>query len=87
MTLRNALQTLVVLVLALPIVAGVLMWVVGLLRAMGDEGGAKVVGYVGTGCQVVWLVCLVGLLVALALHALQEPARREEMEQTEHELE
>lgn len=86
MTLRNALQTLLVLVLTLPLVAAVLVWVVGLLRAMGDEAGAAVVGHVGTGCQVVWLVCLVGLLVTLALHSLQEPSRPR-MEDVEQELE
>jgi hypothetical protein len=79
MTLRNAVKLLLVLVLALPLVAAVLTWVVGLLRAMGDGGGAMVVGHVGTGCQVVWLVCLVGLLVSLAFTAIQEPARRNEL--------
>jgi hypothetical protein len=80
MTLRNAVKTLLVLVLGLPLVAGVLLWVVGLLRAMGDEAGAMVVGYVGTACQVVWLVCLVGLLVSLALTALEEPLRKDEVD-------
>jgi hypothetical protein len=83
MTLRNALKTLLVLVLALPLLAAVLVWVVGLLRAMGDDGGALVVGYVGTACQVVWLVCLVGLLVTLALAALQEPGRGHDRPGTE----
>lgn len=80
MTLRNAVKTLLVLVLALPMVAAVLVWVVGLLRAMGDAAGAAVVGYVGTACQVTWLVCLVGLLVTLAMMALadERPARGEE---------
>jgi hypothetical protein len=45
---------------------------VGLLRAMGDAAGATVVGHVGTVCNVVWLVSLVGLLVALASAALAE---------------
>jgi hypothetical protein len=72
MTLRNALKTLLVLSLALPLVAGVLMWVGGLLRAMGDAAGATAIGYVGTACQVVWLVCLVGLLVTLAMTVLAE---------------
>lgn len=81
MSLRNALKTLLVLVLALPLVAAVLVWVVGLLRAMGDEAGARVVGYVGTACQVTWLVCLAGLLVTLALNALEQPdAQHEEQE-------
>jgi hypothetical protein len=70
--LRNAIKTLLVLVLALPVVAAVLVWVVGLLRAMGDAAGAAIVGHVGTACNVVWLVSLVGLLVALASSALAE---------------
>ena len=70
--LRNAIKTLLVLVLALPVVAAVMVWVVGLLRAMGDAAGAAVVGHVGTVCNVVWLVSLVGLLVALASSALVE---------------
>ena len=72
MTLRNTVKTLLVLVLALPPVAGVLVWVVGLLRAMGDAAGATVVGYVGMACQITWLVCLVGLLVTLAISVLAE---------------
>lgn len=73
MTLKNAIKTLLVLVLALPLVAAVLVWVVGLLRAMGDAVGAAVVGHIGTACHVVWLVSLVGLLVAVAVDALAEP--------------
>lgn len=83
MTLRNAVKTLLVLVLALPLVAAVLVWVVGLLRAMGDASGAMVVGYVGTACQVVWLVCLVGLLVTLALTSLQEPTGHKDEQELE----
>ena len=73
MTLRNAVKTLLVLVLALPMVAAVLEWVIGLLRAMGDAEGATVVRYVATACQVAWSVCLVGLLVTLAMMVLGEP--------------
>jgi len=72
MTLRTALKYLLVLTLALPPVAVVLVWVGGLLLAMGDAPGATAVGYVGTACQVVWLVCLVGLLVTLSLTVLGE---------------
>jgi hypothetical protein len=50
---------------------------------MGDDGGAAVVGYVGTACQVAWLVCLVGLLVTLALNSLAEPTRENEESITE----
>ncbi len=86
MSLRNAVKTLLVLVLALPLVAAVLGWVVGLPRARGDAAGAVVVGYVGTACQVVWLVSLVGLLVTLAIVVLAErPAvgENEELEPNE----
>lgn len=82
MSLRNAVKALLVLVLSLPLVAAVLVWVVGLMRAMGDADGATVVGYVGTACQVTWLVCLVGLLVTLALHTLREPPQPQDEEQT-----
>ena len=56
MTLRSAVKTLLVLSLALPVVEAVLVWVAGLLRAMGDAAGAAIVGHVGTACQVVWSV-------------------------------
>lgn len=76
MTLRNAIKTLLVLVLALPMVAAVLVWVVGLLKAMGDAAGAAVVGYVGLVCQIAWTICLVGLLVTLALAVLGDERPR-----------
>ena len=72
MTLRAAAKTLVVLALALPVVTAVLVWVGGLLRAMGDAAGATIVGHVGTICQVVWPVTLVGLVIVLALMVLEE---------------
>lgn len=83
MTLKNAIKTLLVLVLALPLAAAVLVWVVGLLRAMGDAAGAAVVGHIGTACHVVWLVSLVGLLVALAVDALAEPPPELEVQELE----
>jgi hypothetical protein len=70
--LRTTVKYLLVLTLALPLVAVVLVWVGGLLRAMGDAAGATAVGYVGTACQVAWLVCLVGLLVTLSITVLGE---------------
>ena len=78
MTLRSAVKWLLVLTLALPVVAAVLVWVAGLLRAMGDAAGAAVVGYVGTACQVVWSVGLVGLLITLAMMTLNERPNEEE---------
>jgi hypothetical protein len=71
-TLRCATKTLLVLTLALPVVQAVLIWVAGLLRSMGDAAGATVVGHVGTACQVVWTLSLVGLVIVLALLVLGE---------------
>lgn len=67
MPLRSAVRWLLVLTLALPVVALVLAWSGGLLRAMGDAAGAAAVGYVMTACQVVWAVSLVGMLILLAI--------------------
>ena len=79
MTLRSATKTLLVLVLALPVAQIVLMWVRGLLVSMGDPDGAAMVGHVGTVCQVAWALCLVGLVVVVALLALNDrsPEERE----------
>jgi len=71
-TLRSATKTLVVLALALPVALAVLTWVRGLLAAMGDAGGAAIVGHVATACQVVWSLSLVGLVIVLALVVLNE---------------
>jgi hypothetical protein len=71
-TLRSATKTLLVLALALPVAQAALAWVAGLLRSMGDAAGAAVVGHVGTACQVVWALSLVGLVIVLALVVLNE---------------
>jgi hypothetical protein len=71
MTLRSATRWLVVLVLGLPLGQAVLVWVAGLLSAMGDAAGATVVGRISTGAGVLWLVSLVGLVVVLALASLE----------------
>jgi hypothetical protein len=72
MMLRTAVKSLLVLVLALPVVVLVLLWTGGLLRAMGDDVGATVVRCVATVCQAIWAVGLVGLLVTLALHVVSD---------------
>jgi hypothetical protein len=72
MTLRSAAKTLLVISLVLPVVQAVLVWVAGLLTAMGDGAGADIVSHVGTACQVVWTVSLVGLVIVLALIVLSE---------------
>jgi hypothetical protein len=73
MTLRRAIRLLLFVVLGLPLVQAVLMWTAGLLAAMGDKAAASVVGHLNTGAGVAWLVALVGLIVALALQATNEP--------------
>jgi hypothetical protein len=75
MTLRAAVRLLLMLVLGLPLVQAILMWVGGLLRAMGDETAAEVTGGVNTGVGVLWIVMLVGLVVALAFDSLDRPPR------------
>jgi len=44
-----------------------------LLGAMQDEAGRAVMARVGLGLGVGWLVNLIVLLIALAVHALQRP--------------
>jgi hypothetical protein len=75
MSLRSAAKTLLVLALALPVVLATLTWVAGLLTSMGDAAGAEIVRHVGTACQVIWAVGLVGLVIVLALVVLNEEGR------------
>jgi hypothetical protein len=75
MTLRAAVRLLLMLVLGLPLVQAILLWVGGLLQAMGDEAAARVVGGINTGFGVLWLVTLVGLVVALAFDSLDRQPR------------
>jgi len=72
MTLRSATKTLLVLALGLPIIQSVLYWIAGMLVSMGDEPGAAIIRHVSTGCQVIWSVTLVGLVIALAMLVLSE---------------
>jgi hypothetical protein len=72
MTLRSATKTLLVLALGLPVVHCVLIWVRGLVASMGDQAGAAFVGHVGTACLAVWSVSLVGLVIVLAIDAINE---------------
>lgn len=75
MTLRVAVRLLLMLVLGLPLLQAILMWVGGLLRAMGDDVAAGVIGGINTGAGVLWAVTFVGLVVALAIDALDRPPR------------
>lgn len=71
MTARTALKTLLALVLGLPLLQMVLMWVANLLTALGDTGAITVLGHVNTGARVLWLVSVVGLIVLLAVQAVE----------------
>jgi hypothetical protein len=67
-----------VLTLGLPIVQSVLFWIQGMLKSMGDEAGAAMIRDVGTGCQVVWSVALVALVIVLAFLVLNDYTPKEE---------
>jgi hypothetical protein len=78
MTLRSATKILLTLSLGLPVIQAVLTWVVGLLKSMGDEAGATIIRHIGTGCQILWSVSLVGLVIVLALVTLNNQPQNEE---------
>jgi len=73
MTSRTTVKLLLAFVLGLPILLAVFGWVVGLLTALGDTGAATVLQHLSTGVSILWLVCVVGLVVALAVETLDEP--------------
>ncbi len=70
---RTVVKLLLALVLGLPLLQAVLVWVGGLLKAMGDPATSSVLGHISTAIGIVWLVSVVGLVVALALQSLDEP--------------
>jgi len=78
MSLRSAIRTLLVLVLALPIAEIVLLGVRGLLLSMGDVNGGAMIGTVGALCLAAWVICLVGLVAVLALLALKDQPPEEQ---------
>jgi hypothetical protein len=51
----------------------VLVWVGGLLKAMGDPATTAVLGHVNTAVGILWLASVVGLVVALAVQTLDGP--------------
>jgi hypothetical protein len=73
MTLRAAIRWLLLTAIALPIAQVVFVWVGALLQAMGDESAAIVLRHVGTAAGVLWILALVGLVVLLAVKAIDEP--------------
>ena len=72
MNSKAAIKTLLTFVLGLPLLQAVLMWVGGLLGTMGDAAAGDVLEHIRTAAGVLWLVSLVGLVVALALQTLDD---------------
>ncbi|BBO34703.1 hypothetical protein [Lacipirellula parvula] len=70
MTIRTALKTLLGLTLALPMLQSLLYWVAGLLASMGDHAAATAFQRLHIGVGVAWIICLIGLVIALALKAI-----------------
>jgi hypothetical protein len=75
MSLRSALKTLLVLALALPVTVCVLVWVRGLVLSMGDVDGAAIIQHASTACLGVWTLSLVGLVIVLAIVAVNDRPR------------
>lgn len=73
MNSRTVVKLLLALVLGLPLLQAVFVWVGGLLEAMGDPATNVVLGHVNTTVGILWLVSVVGLVVALAVQSLEEP--------------
>lgn len=76
MSSRSAVAGLTVVALVLPAVMVVLYGIGRLLGSMGDNMGECVVLRVSQGCGIFWAICLIGLLLALAAHALERPGDR-----------
>jgi hypothetical protein len=72
-TLRSTVVLLLCLILGLPLGHFVLVWVAGLLTAMGDAEAAHVLGRINVALGVLWLLSLVGLVVVLGVRAASEP--------------
>ena len=70
---RTAVKVLLTLVLGLPLLQAVLVWVGGLLKAMGDPATTTVLSHVNTAVGIAWLASVVALVVALALQTIDEP--------------
>ena len=58
--------------LVLPIALAVILGVAALLGAMGDAIGARVLGWIGLGVGLVWIVDLVCLVMVQALGSLMD---------------
>ena len=73
MNSRSAVKLILGFVLGLPVVIAVLGWVAGLLTAMEDNTAANILRHLSTGFGVLWLVTVVGLVIALAVESLDDP--------------
>ena len=76
MNARSSIKFLLVLVLGFPLLQTLFGWVGGLLDAMGDAGAAQVLTQINVGIRVIWLVAMVGLVVALAVGSLDETVEK-----------
>lgn len=72
MNSRSAVKLLLGFVLGLPILLVVLHWVTGLLTAMSDASAAAVLGHFSTAASVLWILAVVGLVIALAVEVLDD---------------
>jgi hypothetical protein len=72
MTIRNALKLLLGLTLGLPMLQSLLYWVAGLLASMGDAAAATAFSRLHIAVGVAWFVCLIGLVITLALKAIDD---------------
>lgn len=72
MTIRLAMKWLLGLTLGLPMLQSLLYWVAGLLASMGDAEAASAFERIHIAVGVAWLVALVGLVITLAVKAIDE---------------
>ena len=77
MNFRRALQSLLILVLGLPLLEMTLNWIEQLLSALGDRTACDALCFTSTCLRVLWLAALVGLLVVISLDALARTAKLE----------
>ncbi len=73
MHLRTTLKVLLTLAIGLPVLDAVLVWVAGLLAAMGDAAAASILRQINVAAGVLWILTLVAIVIALAVKAVLEP--------------
>ncbi len=81
--LQKILATLLVGALMLTIALAMTLVVGKSLEQMGDSTGASVLGGVGLGIGILWLIDLVGLVVTLGIRAVIEPDRTDSSKRAE----